>query len=103
MSTPSICIWTCVLFLHLPNNMHLVLFMFNDTLFLSHHLYNLHISEVVSSLQYLCHLQIANFTIFDTLQILFKAEIILDPVLTPGGRHKQCPNTTRNIKSFPVS
>lgn len=104
-STPSIYIWTCVLVLQFPNNINLVLLMSYDnfisikTTFLIYPFLkrwsSIAPSNSPQNKKYLYHL-VLQFLILWWYH-LYKAEITLDPVLTPGGCHKQCSSTKMNI------
>ncbi len=101
ISTPSICIWTCVHFLQLPNSIQLIWLMFNANLFLSNHLFNLLISKVIVSKTSFnlpqkkkkCNLRIKLIWLVLILcrYNLYKAKITLDPVLTPGDATSNAP------------
>lgn len=108
MSTPSTCISAWRLFLQFPNIMNLVLFRFNDNLFLSNHVFNLHISAVIipkspckSPPDKKIFVSSANKTNFKTFDLwdrcrLYTEWTVLDRVLKPGGRHRQCARMRNN-------
>lgn len=100
--TPSIFTSTWLFDSQFPNNLIFVVLKWNDHWFLSKHLFNLLISDVIN-FRICCKsknifVSSANNTNFPNVAVwhvsLMSVWREVAPTLTPGGLHKHCPNRT---------